>query len=187
MGSDYFTNPPVFLIDTLFGLYIVAIMLRFLLQWVRADFYNPLSQFLVKVTNPPLIPLRRILPGIGGVDLASIALMFILTAIKLILIFMLRGFSVPILSLLILTLADLVELFLMVFLVAIIIQVILSWVAPHQHNPISLLLRQLTEPLLKPIRRLIPSLGGLDFSPLIALILIQLSMMIIVPPIKALA
>ena len=74
MGSDYFTNPLVFLIQTLFGLYILAVLLRFLLQWVRADFYNPISQFLVKITSPPLKLLRRFIPGVGGIDLAAIIL-----------------------------------------------------------------------------------------------------------------
>lgn len=187
MGNNYFTDPLAFLITTLFDLYILTVVLRFLLQWVHADFYNPISQFLVKATNPLLIPLRRILPGLGGIDIASLALILILTSIKFLLLFGLKGYVVPIIVLTSYVLVDVIKLFLYVFLFAIIIQVIISWVAPHQYNPFNILLHQLTDPLLKPIRRFIPALGGMDFSPLIAILLIQLSMYIIIPPIEMLA
>src|SRR3569832_332628 len=82
MENQYFAASAVFLIQTLFGLYILAVMLRLLLQWVRADIYNPISQFHVKVTNPPQRPLRRVLPGWGGIDLASVLLLIVLEMIE---------------------------------------------------------------------------------------------------------
>jgi uncharacterized protein YggT (Ycf19 family) len=91
MSSSYFTNPLEFLINTLFGLFILALMLRFLLAWVRADFYNPVSQFLVKITNPVLVPLRRIVPSLGGIDIAAILLMLLFQMISLTIILVLRG------------------------------------------------------------------------------------------------
>jgi YggT family protein len=182
MDSTYFTNPLVFLIGTAFDLYIAAVILRFLLQWVRADFYNPVSQFLVKATNPPLIPLRRLLPGIGGIDLASLVLMLILAITKWLLLSVLHGAFPGIVSLLVLAIAEVIKIFIGIYFFSIIIQVILSWVSPHQYNPVSVLLYQLNEPLLRPIRRLLPPTGGFDLSPLLALVLLQLSKMILLPP-----
>lgn len=184
--NGYLTNPVVFLIQTAFSLYILAVMLRFLLQWVRADFYNPLSQFIVKVTNPPLVPLRRILPGAGGLDLAAVILMLALAMLELLIVYSLKGFTPGPVLLLARAVAQLIELFLNIFMVTIIIQVVLSWVAPQQYNPVTVLLHQLNDPLLRPLRRVLPDMGGLDFSPLVALVLIQLSKMILLPPLYTL-
>lgn len=186
MGGNYFTNPVIFLVQTAFSLYILAVMLRFLLQWVRADFYNPITQFLVKVTNPPLVPLRRILPGLGGVDLASIVLMLALAVLQVLAVYAIRGFVPGPVMLLSNGLAQLIELFLNIFLVTILIQVVLSWIAPNQFNPATILIHQLNEPLLRPLRRAIPAMGGLDLSPLVALLVIQLSKMILLPPLYSL-
>jgi YggT family protein len=185
--NGYLTNPLIFLIEISIGLYILAVMLRFLLQWVHADFYNPLSQFIVRITNPLLKPLRRIIPGFGGIDWASIILVLLLIAIKLLLVFAVRGRLLPLAALAPLTLAELISLFLGIFTFTILIQVIISWVAPNQYNPAVVLLHQLNEPLLRPMRRLLPPLGGLDLSPMLALVLIQLSKMLLLPPLYALA
>ncbi|MBN1379464.1 MAG: YggT family protein [Gammaproteobacteria bacterium] len=182
MGSDYFTNPFVFLIQVVFQFYLLAIMLRFLLQWLRADFYNPISQFIVKITNPPLLPLRKIIPSYGGIDLAALILMLIVAIVQWLLIVLLRGYVPTITFLLARSLAELVELFLNIYLFSILIQVVLSWIAPYQYNPVTILIHQLNEPLLQPIRRLLPSMGGFDFSPLIAVVLIQISKMFLLPP-----
>lgn len=187
MGSSYLTNPAEFLINTLFGLYILAIMLRFLLAWVRADFYNPVSQFLVKITNPALMPLRRIIPSAGKIDSSSIVLMLLLQMISLSLILLLRGSAISIGSLLIWSLGELLGLFLNVFLFAILIQVILSWISPGNYNPVVSLLYSLTEPVLRPVRKLVPPVSGMDLSPLVALIGIQLTKMLLLPPLLSLA
>ncbi|MGD8589120.1 MAG: YggT family protein, partial [Chromatiales bacterium] len=130
MGSNYLTNPAVFLIQTIFGLYILAVLLRFLLQWVRADFYNPISQFLVKITTPPLKILRRFIPGLGGIDLAALLLAWGLKYIELVLILLISGSTIDLFAPLFWALPDLLELFINIFLFAVLIQVILSWINP---------------------------------------------------------
>jgi YggT family protein len=187
MGSNYVTNPVEFLINTLFGLYILAVMLRFLLAAVRADFYNPISQFLVKITNPPLLPLRRVLPSVGKLDTSSLVLMLALQLASFALIALLRGGSLSLGALLILSGAELVGLFLNVLLFSIVVQVIISWVNPGTYNPAVSLLYSLTEPVLRPCRRLVPPMSGMDLSPLIALIAIQLIKMLLLPPLYSLA
>ncbi|MFQ5644041.1 MAG: YggT family protein [Thiogranum sp.] len=187
MGSNYVTNPIEFLINTLIGLYILTVMLRFILATVRADFYNPVSQFLVKVTNPPLLPLRKLIPSIGKVDTSSLVLMLILQMASFGLIALLRGGAISPGALLVLSIAELLGLMLNVFLFAIFIQVIISWVNPGTYNPIVSLLYSITEPVLRPCRRLIPPISGMDLSPLVALIAIQLAKMLLLPPLFQLA
>ena len=187
MGSHYVTNPVEFLINTLFGLYILTVMLRVVLAVVRADFYNPVSQFLVKVTNPPLLPLRRFIPSFGKVDTSALVLMLILQMASFGLIALLRGGQFSLWALLILSFAELVGLLLNVFLFAIFIQVIISWVNPGTYNPVVSLLFSITEPVLRPCRRLIPPMSGMDLSPLVALIAIQLAKMLLLPPLHQLA
>ena len=172
-----------FLIRTLFDLYIIVVALRFLLQWVRADFYNPLSQFLVRATNPLLRPLRRIIPGYGGIDFASVILMLLLKAAEISILGLVAAGRIPApLGLLVLSLAEVLRLLIYIFMFAIIIQVVLSWVNPGAYNPATVLIYRLTEPLLEPARRLIPPMGGLDFSPLVVLILLQLTIILIIRP-----
>ncbi len=185
--NDFFTDPLIFLIEVIVGFYILAVMLRLLLQWMHGDFYNPMSQFVVKITNPVLVPLRRLIPGFGGVDWASIILLLLLASLKLFLIFGVQGRLVPFAALAPLVLADLISLLLNIFIFTIFIQVIISWVAPNQYNPIAVLLHQLNEPLLRPIRRLLPPLGGVDLSPFVAVVLLQLSKMLLVRVLYSLA
>ena len=184
MGNPYVSDAGTFLIHTLFGLYVLAVMLRLLLQWVRADFYNPVSQFLVKVTAPALRPLRRIIPGFAGIDLAAVVLMVLLKLVEWWIVLSLGGITPGFSGVLFLALGDLLGLLLNVFLVAILIQVILSWVNPGAYNPVVGLLYRLTEPLLAPARRLLPPVSGLDLSPLLVLIGLQLLKMLLVAPIK---
>ena len=181
MGSEYLTNPLEFIISTLFGLYILAVMLRFLLGAARADFYNPVSQFLVRITNPLLVPLRKVLPSLGKYDTAALVLMLLLQFLSLTLIVMLRGNGFPVLAVLLASVAELVALLLNVYMVAIIVQVIISWVNPGSYNPVTGLLYSLTEPVMRPIRKLLPPVSGIDLSPLFALIGLQVLKMLILP------
>jgi YggT family protein len=174
MGNGYLTNPLEFIISTLFGLYILAVMLRFLLGAVRADFYNPVSQFLVRITNPLLVPLRKF-------DTSAIVLMLVLQFLSLTLIVMLRGNGFPVPALLLATVAELIALLLNIYMVAIIVQVIVSWVNPGTYNPVTGLLNSLTGPLLNPLRQLLPPISGIDLSPLFALIGLQVLKMLILP------
>ncbi|NOY63606.1 MAG: YggT family protein [Gammaproteobacteria bacterium] len=187
MDNSYFAASAVLVISTLFDLYIMAIMLRLLFQMLRADFHNPISQFLVKITNPPLVPLRRIIPGLGGIDLASVLLMLALGIIELALINLAQGHAFQFSGLTVMTLANLIALLLNVFLIAIIIQVILSWVGPGAHNPMTSLLYTLTTPVLRPAQRIIPAIGGFDLSPIVALLAIQLLKILVVAPIADIA
>lgn len=187
MGSDYLSNPAVFIIDVVFGLYIMAIMIRFMLQWFRANFYNnPIAQALIKVTNPPLKPLRRVIPGYGGIDFAAILLMLVLQLIAQYLIVMVKGVDIGFSYLFFYTIAELVSLFLNVFVFCIIIQVIISWVNPGAQNPALALVNALAEPVLRPARRIIRPIGGIDLSPLAVLLVLQLIKMLVIPPIKEL-
>ena len=183
MGNPYVGDASTFLISTLFGLYILIVMLRFLLQLVRADFYNPISQFIVKATDPPLRPLRRHVPGLAGIDLSTLLLMLGLKIIELWLTFRVSGQTAQFMGLLVISFAELLSLALNVFLVCILIQVVLSWVNPGAYNPATKLLYSLNEPLLTPARRLIPPISGLDLSPIVVLIAIQLIKILVVAPI----
>ena len=184
MGDAYVNEAGVFLIRTLFGLYVLAVMLRLLLQWVKADFYNPVSQFVVKVTAPALRPLRRVIPGYAGIDLAAVFLMVMLKLIEWWLVLYLGGVNPGLGGVLLLAIADLLGLLLNVFLIAILIQVILSWVSPGAYNPVVGLLYRLNEPLLAPARRVLPPISGMDLSPLLVLIGLQLLKLLLVAPIR---
>ncbi|KEQ18273.1 YggT family protein [Endozoicomonas numazuensis] len=165
----------VFLIQTLGGLYIMAVLLRFLLQLVKADFYNPISQAIVKVTSPLLNPLRKVIPGMGGLDLASLTLALILQILLVYVLFMVQGFSaaaIPLPQVLIVSLKELVNELLNIYMFSLIVIAIASWVAPGSYNPGLMLLHQLTEPLSSRIRKVIPPLGGLDFSLMVLVLVI---------------
>lgn len=184
MGVGYLANPTVFLIQVLFGLYLLAVLLRFLLQLFRADFYNPLSQFIIKITGPVLRPLRRIIPAVGKIDTASLVLLWLLQALELALIALILGFQNLLWSLL-WAIPELVALCINLFLIVILIQVILSWVTPGgARHPASGLLYALSEPLLRPARRLLPPLSGLDFSPLVVMVGLVLLRMLLLPPLQ---
>ncbi|RZU99220.1 YggT family protein [Spiribacter vilamensis] len=187
MGSGYLANPLAFLVDTVFSLYIMAVMLRFLLQWSRADFYNPLSQFLVRITQPALQPLRRFIPAWGGVDIAAIVLMIILQIIALSLLMAIAGVTPRIDYLLLRAPAELISLLLNVYLIAIVVRAILSWVSPNDYNPATTVLLGLTEPVIRPFRAILPDLGGIDLSPLAAIVAIQVVKMLVLPPLDQIA
>ncbi len=172
----------IYILQTLGSLYLLIVLLRFILQLVRADFYNPLSQFIVRATKPLLNPLRRIIPGFGGIDLASLVLAILIQLVLMILILMLMGYGVGgvILHLLSWAIIAVTSLFLKVFFFALIISVILSWVAPGSYNPGAQLVNQICEPLLMPFRKLLPNLGGLDISPIFAFLALKLIDMLVI-------
>lgn len=177
------SNAGVFLVSTVFGLYILAVMLRLILQMVRADFYNPVSRFIVKVTNPPLKPLRRFIPGFAGIDMASVSVMMILQMLEFYIITLLRNFPSPdILGLVLYSFVELISLGFYVFLFSIFILALLSWINPGQHNPINNLLSQITEPVLRPARRLLPPMSGMDLSPMLAMVGLWLIKLLLLDP-----
>lgn len=186
MGSGYLTDPLIFLITALFDLYIIAVLLRFLLQAVRADFYNPVSQFVVKVTSPVLTPLRRVIPSVARQDTASIVLIIVLQMVSTGIALLLSGRSLVLAPLLIHSVAELVSLVINFYIVIIFVQVILSWVNPGQYHPVTALLYSLTEPVMRPARRLLPPISGFDLSPILVLLALQVLKMLLVPPIRQL-
>ena len=164
-----------YLAQTLLSVYLVAMLLRFLLQVVRADFYNPISQFLVKVTNPLVIPLRRVIPGLGGIDLASLLLALLLQLAGIAVLLMINGFELPgIFLLLVWSVLGVVGLLVNIYFFALLAMIILSWVAAGSRHPAIYLLYQITEPVMAPFRKALPSMGGLDFSPILVFILINI-------------
>ncbi|PRB82937.1 YggT family protein [Pseudomonas sp. MYb185] len=171
----------VYVVQTLGSLYLLIVLLRFILQLVRADFYNPISQFIVRATQPLLQPLRRVIPGFAGIDVPSLVLALVVQVIVMSIIIKLMGYALPaVLQLLVWSLVGITALFLKIFFFALIISVILSWVAPQSHNPAVLLVFQLCEPVLAPIRRFLPSMGGLDLSPIFAFIALNLLDMLLI-------
>jgi YggT family protein len=163
-----------YLIQTLLSLYLLAMLLRFLLQVVKADFYNPICQFLVKVTNPLVVPLRKIIPGYGGLDFATLLLALVLQGLGIVAILMLNGYGVPNPMLLSIWAAlGILGLLVNIYFFALLAMIILSWIAPGSSNPAVYLLHQITEPVMAPLRKMLPSMGGLDFSPILMFILIN--------------
>jgi YggT family protein len=186
MGSNYYSDPIIFLLDTVFSFYILAVLLRFLLQWVGGDFYNPISQFLVKITHPPLRFLRRHIPAIGRVDTSSVILLFSLQMLSDGLTLLVTGVSFSFAALVLLSFSQLMSLFINVFVFAIFARAILSWLTPGTFSAGTNLLYSLTEPLLATCRRIMPDLGGIDLAPLVALMGLQLAKMLVIPPLQQL-
>jgi YggT family protein len=178
----------IYILQTIGSLYLLIILLRFVLQLVRADFYNPLSQFAVRATQPLLKPLRRIIPSMFGLDMSSLVLAIIVQMILMALTLLLAyGTTGDPLHLLIWSIIGVTALFLKIFFFALIVSVILSWVAPASHNPGAELVNQITEPMLSPLRRILPNLGGLDLSPILAFMVLKLLDMLVINNLAAMS
>ena len=167
-------NVLTFLIHTLFTLYIGAIIIRTILAMTRADFYNPISQFLVTITNPLLIPLRKVIPSIGKIDTASWVLIFGLKALEIFLLFYIKGIQANPQTLVIATIFQVIIMIVSIFLYAVIIRAILSWFAMGNMgpNPLPSILHSITEPLLGPARKIIPPIGMFDLSAMIVILVL---------------
>ncbi|GAA5645760.1 MULTISPECIES: YggT family protein [Vibrio] len=167
-------NSMSFLVSTLFDLYIMVVILRIWLQAARADFYNPFSQFVVKVTQPVVGPLRRVIPSLGGIDMATVLFAYLLCVLKFVALIMLAsGGSVSFSTdFLFLGLLSLVKAAGGLLFWVLLIRAILSWVSQGR-SPIEYVFHQLTEPMLAPIRRIIPAMGGFDLSVLVLFIGLQ--------------
>lgn len=168
------------ILQTLGSLFLMVVVLRFLLQVARADFYNPLSQFIVKATNPVVIPVRRIVPGIMGIDIASIiiALLLLFGLIELSELLIHGQLQNPLLVLF-WTIIGCVGFVANVYFYGLIIMVIASWVAPQSSNPALMLVHQLIEPFMSPVRKLLPDMGGIDISPIFAFLILQVGFVLI--------
>lgn len=171
----------IYVVQTLGSLYLLIMLLRFVLQLVRADFYNPLCQFIVRATQPLLKPVRRIIPSLFGLDMSSLLLAIVIQMIIMALTLLLAyGTTGNPLQLLVWSIIGATALFLKIFFFAMIISVILSWVAPQSHNPGAELVNQICEPALAPFRRILPNLGGLDISPILVFMVLKLLDMLVI-------
>lgn len=170
----------VFLITTLFNLYMMVVLLRFWLQLAKADFYNPFSQFVVKATHPIIGPMRRIIPSVGAFDIATLVLALLVAIGKYVTLNLLFGGNLNPVGLLIIGVLDVIKEFLTLIFWVLILRAVLSWVSQGR-NPIEYVMQQLTEPVLAPIRRIIPPIGGLDLSVLIAIVALQFIQLLLRP------
>jgi len=160
--------------------YITLVLLRFLLQLSRADFYNPISQFIVKATTPPLKPLRKIIPGWGGIDGASLVLAIIIQLITFLLIlFAQQFFGFNPITLIAWSAIKVLSLIIQIYYWSIIAAIILSWVAPGSYHPAVALVQQITEPVMRPFRKILPPMGGLDLSPILVFLVINVLKMMV--------
>ncbi|MEY8215798.1 MAG: YggT family protein [Colwellia sp.] len=161
----------IYLLRFAFDALLMILIMRVWLQWVKADFYNPLSQFIVKVSNPFVIPLRRVIPGLGGLDLATILIAYAVATLKFVTLTALSGESLGVLAFYIGLLVLLKQAGFLLFIIMI-IMAIMSWVV-QGYNATLMVLSQLTEPFLNPIRKIIPNMGGLDLSMLLAFLVMN--------------
>lgn len=168
-----------YLVGTLLDLYITTVMLRLLLQWVRADFYNPVCQLLVKLTNPALLPLRRVIPPIGRLDTAAVVLMLVLELFSVWVVSRIAASPLSPAGIVVFSVTKLLATLLVTYFFLIIANVILSWVASGARHPVIPLVYQLTEPVLRPFRRIIPPIAGIDLSPVFALIGIRFLLLLL--------
>ncbi len=162
-----------FIIKTIAQLYLLVLLLRLWLPLLRADFRNPLAQGILRITSPLVVPLRRLLPSIGRLDTSTVLVAYALQYLTILVLVAISGHIVPTVPILITTIIELAILSLNLFFFVILIKIILSWVAPHTHNPATALLSTMAEPVLRPFRRIIPPIGGFDISPIFAIILLQ--------------
>jgi YggT family protein len=161
-----------FLIDFVFNIYLMVVLLRLWLQFARADFYNPFSQFVVKATQPIVAPMRRIFPSIGRLDTATFVLALIVAGLKIVTLnVVLGGSGLNIMSVVILSFVIVIKEILTLVMYVLIMRAIMSWVS-QGNNPMELVLSQLTEPMLAPIRRRMPEMGGLDLSMMVVIVLL---------------
>lgn len=182
MRTDYASDTGIFLIDTVIGLYTLVVMLRFLFQLTGADFYNPISQTVVKLSNPPLVRLRRVVPSLPGIDTAAVVLLLILEMCRIAGINLLSGHSPAIVGLVLLSVGELLKLAIYIIIFSIFIRAMLSWFSSAGSTPVLRLMHTFTEPVLKIFRRLLPVTGGLDFSPIAVFIVFMVVLKIVVQP-----
>lgn len=179
----YIQNAMSFTVEVVVGLYLIAVILRFLFQLLRVDFRNPISQIIVTLTRPPLNILRRFIPGFYGIDLSSIVLMIAVAAIKIGLLVSLSGIALNAGGVLVLAIGEALNILTWALIIAILASAVLSWVAPRSMNPAAMIVNQLSDPVLRPFRRIIPSFSGIDLSPILALLALNLVLRLVVHPV----
>jgi len=182
--NGYVMNFLLFVVGIIFSILIFTVLLRLMLQFVRADFYNPISQFIVRMTNPLLLPLRRIIPGLFGIDMAAVVLLVVIEALNIVVTHLLQGIGLhtPLLFLGEL-LGMIIQHVAQLFFFSILVMVLISWINPAaNYHPIGKLANQIAEPLLRPARRILPPLNGIDLSPILAIIFLAAIMFLVAAP-----
>jgi YggT family protein len=161
-----------YILNFFFDSYLMVLLLRVWLQAARADFYNPFSQFVVKITNPVVIPFRRIIPGFAGIDMATLVVALIIACAKFAILAALNGSAIDLVSVLLIGFLFFIKQAGYLLFMVMLIMALMSWVV-QSGSPVQLVFHQLTEPLLRPIRKILPNLGGLDLSVLVAFLLLN--------------
>jgi len=167
------TQALYFIVKTLAQLYLLLLLLRFWLPIMRADFRNPIAQGILRITSPLVIPVRRFVAPIGRLDTSTILVAYILEFLLVVLLLAIRGLRVETLPIAITAILELAILSLNLFFFVILLKIILSWVAPQNYNPMTVLLNTMAEPVLRPFRRIVPAVGGFDISPIFAIVLLK--------------
>jgi len=185
----YIQNASSFLVDALFNIALYIVLLRFWMQWVRADFRNEVGQFIIKATNPIIIPLRKIIPSIGLIDTATVVVAVLIALAQTTCLLFIAGklgyVSIP--KLVSFAIATVLDSSINVFLATIFIGIVASWINPHSYHPIVNVARSISEPILAPARQLIPAMGGIDFSPMVVILFLGFSQRLLIAPIYGLA
>lgn len=181
----YIQNASTLIIETLFSLAFYIVLLRFWMQWVRADFRNEFGQFIITATNPVIVPIRRVIPSIGAIDTATILLAIVIATLKFYALILVAGGGVSsysLIKLISIAVASVLDSSIYLFLGAIFIGIIASWLNPHSYHPILGIARSISEPLLAPARRLLPSMGGIDFSPMLVILFLRVTQILVIAP-----
>lgn len=178
-----FNNAGMFLIQSIFDLYIFILLLRIVLQWVHTDTHNPLFMLVAKLTNPPLRPICQLIPSLHGIDFAAVILLLGLEMLKIAFLVWLQINATPhLMGLFVLAFAELLNQLINIFFYAVLALTILSWISPLAHGPLIEILVRLSEPLIRPIRGILPNISGFDFSPFILIIGLKLLTILLVQP-----
>lgn len=180
--NGYFSGFLTFVVGIIFWMLIFAVLMRLILQMVRADFYNPVSQFVVTITNPMLKPLRRMIPGVFGIDMAAVVLLFALQGLELVLTHLIRGVGLHGFMIIPEIVGSLLMRITQFYMFSIFVMIIIGWINPMMRHPVTSLLSQINEPLLGPARRILPPLNGIDLSPILIFIAIAAVMYLIAAP-----
>ena len=173
------TQALYFIFKTLTQLYLLLFILRFWLPVFRADFHNPIAQGVLRLTSPLVIPLRRFVPPIGRLDTATVLIALIIECLLIFILLAIRGATAGFGPIIVTAFSELAILSLNMFFFIVLIRIILSWVAPHNYNPVTALLATIAEPILRPFRRIVPTVGGLDISPIFAIVLLQATVIVL--------
>ena len=165
------TSAAIYIIQAVTNLFLFILLLRFWMPWFRADFRNPIAQAILRLTSPLVVPLRRVLPPVGRIDTSTIVVSFGVQYLAIFVILLILQMSSTVLHISLTALFDLGILSAGLFMLVIFVHILLGWFAPGAFNPATMLVHSMAEPLLRPFRRLVPNLGGIDISPVIPLIL----------------